>query len=130
MFVGLFYHREVKMGFEHDIPQEFSDEDRFPIYRQITLPKKSFLTLLIGIGLTYVLYRLTSAIHLSVAGIVVGFVLTIVAVVLTLFPLPEEEYIKGGGLTLDLILLRRMVRRRSRLVYAKGISNMSVKSKN
>lgn len=113
-------------GFTHEIPQEFSDEDRWIIGR-VSLSRKSFLVLLAGGGLTYGMFKLFSIIGIPVFGVVFGVVLTIVAVFLTIFPIPETDYIKGGGLTLDVILLRRLVRRRNRIVYVKGIRNASKK---
>lgn len=109
-------------GFTHEIPQEFTDEDRWIIGR-FSLSKKSFAMLLGGGGLTFGLYKLFSLFHIPVVGVVLGVILTITVVFLTIFPIPESDYIKGGGLTLDVILLRRYVRRRNRIVYIKGIRN-------
>lgn len=115
-------------GFTHEIPQEFSDEDRWIIGR-ISLSRKSFIVLLAGGGMTYGMYKFFSLIDIPVLGVVLGVLLTIVAVFLTIFPIPETDYIKGGGLTLDDILLRRFVRRRNRIVYVKGIREVSKKKK-
>lgn len=113
-------------SFRHDVPQEFSDEDRWQIWR-ISLPRKSFVMLLAGGGVTYLLFKGFALLHLAVFGVVLGLVLTLMVVFLTLIPIPESDYIKGGGLTLDIILIRRMVRRRNRVVYVKGIADNSKK---
>lgn len=115
-------------GFTHEIPQEFSDEDRWVIGR-FSLSRKSFIVLLAGGGLTYGMYKLFSMVGIPVVGVVLGALFSIVAVFLTIFPIPETDYIKGGGLALDDILLRRFVRRRSRIVYVKGIRNVLKKEK-
>lgn len=109
-------------SFQQDIPQEFSDEDRWQLGR-FSFSKKSFIVLLSGFGVTYMLFKIMSFIHASTVGVILGITLTVIAVFLSMFPMPESDYIKGGGLTLDIILLRKLVRRRNRIVYTKGISN-------
>lgn len=108
-------------SFRHDIPQEFSDEDRWQVWR-FSLSKKSFITLLIGGGVTYGLFKLTAMIHVPILGVIMGILLTAAAVALTIIPIPSSEFIKGGGYTLDIILIRKLVRKKKRFVYVRGLS--------
>lgn len=115
-------------SFRHDIPQEFSNEDRWQVWL-ISFSRKSFIALLAGGGVTYILFKITAACHVPIVGIILGLLLTVVVVFLTMMPIPESDYIKGGGLTLDIIFLRRLIRKRSRIVYVKGIRDYSGKRK-
>lgn len=118
----------MAMGFTHDIPQEFSDEDRWVIGR-VSLSRKSLIVLVAGCGVTYLLFKVTSVIHIPIFGVVLGLLFTVTAVFLTIFPIPESDYLKGGGMTLDTIIIRRLIRYSNRIVYAKGISDLSNKKR-
>lgn len=107
--------------FLHEVPQEFTNEERWNI-GAISLSRKSFIVFLVGLGVTYWLFKIGVVLRIPIVTVVIGALLTIVAVFITIFPVPESDYMKGGGLTLDIILFRRLVRRLNRVVYIKGIS--------
>jgi hypothetical protein len=108
-------------NYTHSIPQEFSDEDRWDIGR-FSLSRKSLITLLVGLAGTFLLMKLCSLFHLSIVGVIAGLLLTAVTVACTIIPVPLSDYLKGGGLTMDVIFFRRFLRKRksAQAIYIKG----------
>lgn len=102
------------------IPLEFSDEDKYFKY----FTKKNILALLLSGIVCYCIAKLSAALlGTMLPGLIVGLLMVLVIVGVTMLPIPETEYMKGAGLTLDVIIIRRIIRRTSRVIYIKGYSN-------
>lgn len=101
----------------HAIPSEFSDEDKWFKY----FTKKMLAFILPGVVLTFLLFKLLSPYGQGIAGVVIGLTITAVLGAISAIPMPESEYIKGGGLTLDILIARRYIRLKEAVIYAKGI---------
>lgn len=106
------------MGLTHDIPAEFTSEGRWFRY----LSNKGMTAVLIGCAFTAALHRIAAIFHAGMAGIIAGVLFTGALGFFTMFPLPEQDYLRGGGITLDIIILRRIIRRMNRRIYVKGIA--------
>lgn len=100
----------------YDIPSEFSDEDRwFKIFT-----KKQAIMIAAAAGVMVMLEKIFDKFGLAFVGIILGAILIIVTAVIVMFRIPEMNYLRGGGQTLDIILFKRLVRKRNRYIYVKG----------
>lgn len=52
-------------------------------------------------------------------GTAIGGILTIIRVVLSMIPISSTEYMKGGGLTVDKWIFRRIHHKKNRCIYIK-----------
>lgn len=104
------------MGLRHQIPSEFTDEDRwFKFFTKTTMKY-----LIAGLVITYLLFKLFGLIGFSLIGVTIGLVITIGLVFIASYPIPETQYIKGANLTIVRILKRRLIRYFNRCIYVKG----------
>lgn len=106
-------------AFRKSIPSEFTDEDRWR-FGPVSLSRTTFIVSLIGLGITCVLYKVLGLIGLPKVGILIGIVGTIIAAVLTSQTIPESDYLKGGGVTLIVMLKRLYIRKKNKVVYIRG----------
>jgi len=104
------------MPLRHDIPAEFTDEDRW--FKFFT--KKSLVYIAFGCFITFLLYRLFSNFGYALTGVAIGLFITAVLAFISMFELPGTAYLSGGGLTLDILLKRLYIRKRSKVIYIKG----------
>lgn len=98
------------------IPSEFSDEDKWFKY----FTKKTLGCTLVSGMLMVLLGNLTLLFGSRAPGLILGSIIVIFVLFITNFKIPETEYLKGAGLTIDVILIRRYLRRRAKCIYVKG----------
>ena len=102
--------------FTHEIPDEISRSDERWLK---VFTKKSLIASLIAGALGYFLGRMLSfGNNLISIGITIFFIL--ITFGLTTIKIPEGYYLRGQGLTLDVILLRIFLRRRQKIIYVKN----------
>lgn len=103
--------------FYNEVPEEFSKEDdkwlRF-------FPPKSFGVLVGTLVFTFILIKLFGVMHLSWLGGLIGFLITATFTGLTMIPVGPDNYLKGAGQKLDIIMIRKIVRKLNRCIYVKG----------
>lgn len=107
-------------SFSHILPQEFTDVRRWHIKGTLSISHKSAGYLVFGIMILVMLYNVTSLFGLGIVGIILGVIVCALLLFISSFPKPEEDYLRGGGLTLDVILLRVIIRKLNRVIYIKG----------
>ena len=108
------------MGFTHEIPSEFENEERWLKY----LTLKSLICCLAAFGIGVLLSKLSSFLFsTSVPGIILGVILVLAAYVITMLKLPDEDYMKGGGLVIEKYLINRFCHKRSSCIYMLGYGN-------
>lgn len=100
----------------YDIPEEFSDEDRW--FKFFT--KKQAIMIVAAIGIMVMLVKIFDGAGLAFIGVIFGGLLVIAITVIAMLKLPETNYLRGGGQTLDVILFKRFIRKRNRRIYVKG----------
>lgn len=104
------------MKMVHSIPSEFTDEDKwFKFFK-----KRNLVVIAAGLGVTGFFFKIATPFGLGVPLGLFGIVVTVIATIITMIPLPETNYLKGGGQTLDVILLRRYIRKKNKKIYIKG----------
>ena len=57
-----------------------------------------------------------------IPAIIMGGLFVVLVTGCTMLPYPDTEYLKGGGMTFDVLLIRRIIRRSSKKLYVKGYS--------
>lgn len=107
------------MGLRHEIPSEFTDEDRWFKY----FTKKTLAFIMVGCVITCLLFKLCSFFGGAIIGVVLGLVITVALGAVSMIPVPENQFLRGGGLTYDVIIIRRFIRRKNKVVYVKGYEN-------
>ncbi len=100
----------------HAIPAEFTDEDKW--FKFFT--KKTLAFMLPGIFIMVVLFRILALFGQGMAGIIIGLVITAALAAVSAIPKPGDDYLRGGGITFDILILRRIIRAKNRVVYVKG----------
>lgn len=104
------------MTLRHEIPSEFTDEDRWFKY----FTKKTLAFIMAGCLIMVFLYKVFALFGGALIGVVLGIVITIALAAISMIPVPENQFLRGGGLTLDVIIIRRFIRKGKRVIYVKG----------
>lgn len=104
------------MSLVHEIPQEFTDEDKWFVF----FTKKNLAFALPGVIITFINFKVFGFFGKSLVGVVIGLIITAILVAISKVPMPESEYLKGGGLTFDQLLVRRYIRKKNKKIYVKG----------
>lgn len=104
------------MRMVYHIPSEFTDEDKwFRIFY-----KKNLLVMICGLGFTGVIAKAGALFGMQLPMIIFGLIVTAVITGITMLPVPETQYLKGGGQTLDIILIRMFIRKKNSVLYVRG----------
>lgn len=105
------------MSMRHYVPGDFSNETKWLKF----FGNKQILLVAIGVAITYACYKgSTFLFGQGFVGIVFGLIIALIIVAPAMIPVPQTDYIKGGGVTWDVIFIRKMIRKRSRVIYVKG----------
>lgn len=106
------------MKMVHNIPLEFKDEDKW--FRFFS--KKNLIVIIICEGVIGILFKLIQVMNISVGipFIIVGEGITVILTALTMIPIGETMYLKGGGQTISTVLAKRIYRRARQVIYVKG----------
>ena len=96
-------------------PSEFSDENVwFRFFR-----KRNLVVMLPCLFFTFVLWKFLAIFGFQIIGIIIGGILTVFLTALTMIPAPYD-FLKGGSLTLDIIILRKRIRKKNAVIYVRG----------
>ena len=99
----------------HEVPSEFKDEERWLRF----FPKRSLLILAVLSTFTVILAKILSLFNLMMLGLAIGGIITVVCVALSMIPIATTEYMRGGGLTVDKWILRKLYHKKRRYIYIK-----------
>ena len=58
-----------------------------------------------------------------IPGIVLGVILLLATYTITTFKFSSDDYLKGGGLSLDIYLINRIYRKQNTCLYMLGYGN-------
>ena len=100
----------------YDIPPEFTDEEKWLKFFSTKQAKVFLATGMITVALS----KICGIFGNAAVGAVTGIFFMTVCLVLVSIPIPVENYLKGGGLTLDIVLARRYMRWRNKGIYVLG----------
>lgn len=87
-------------------PKEFKDEDIW--FRWFT--KKQFLYMGISAGLAFLVFSTLQAFKLTLIGAMIAVILLFAGFVIPRFDMPADKYIIGGGMPLEHIIIRILVK--------------------
>lgn len=99
----------------HEVPSEFKDEEKWLVF----FSKRTLIIGVIMVLITLVLSKITGLFHATWLGLSIGLICTVAFVVTSMIMIPNTEYMRGGGLTVDKLLFRRFCHKRSMGVYIK-----------
>jgi len=99
----------------HEVPGEFKDEERWLKF----FPTRSVLILAVMGTSTIIFAKILSLFNLMILGLVIGGIITAVSVVLSMIPISTTEYMRGGGLTVDKWIFRKIHQKKNKVVYIK-----------
>lgn len=104
------------MKLRYEIPQGFSDEIKW--FKFFSMRS---LIVLIAVSTPGVfLIRLVSGLGITLYMIVFWVILAGVVTSLTMFRIPSSSWLTGGGEYIDQVLIKRLIRRKTRCLYIKG----------
>ena len=87
----------------YEIPGEFSDEDRwFKFFN-----KRQALMIGVSIIFAILVIKGMTSIGLLPVGVIIGIFAVVFVSVSVMVKIPEMEYLRGGGQTLDVYLIKR-----------------------
>lgn len=109
-----------KMKTKFEIPQGFSDEIRYFRF----FPLRSLIILLATAAPGFLVVKLCGYFGFSLQAIIIWIFIEAVIVGSTIIPKPRERWKDGGGVTYDRLLVRKLIRRRSRCLYIKGYNQL------
>lgn len=102
--------------FSFEVPSEFLDEER---WLNIFSTKQGIIAA-ISLLLVGGILRLFMAIGFLLVGILLALPIILFVAVLIFVPISEEQYLKGGGMMLDQLLYRLVLRRYYGCLYVKN----------
>lgn len=104
-------------GMRHNVPGEFNSETKW--FRFFSNKQLAFLV--VALFVLYLCYKVSvNFTGRGFFGVLVGLIIGAVIVAPSMIPIPQTEFLKGGGLTIDIILIRRWIRKRKKCIYVKG----------
>lgn len=92
-------------------PDEFKSEEIWLGF----LPRKAFIIALVFLALAMLLFK-----AVGIVGFLIVLVVGAVVVALTMIHVSDEKYLKGAGLTLDTVLIRKYIRKKNKKILVKG----------
>lgn len=98
------------------VPGEFTDEDKWFRF----FYKKNLVVLVIGLFFAWFLWKAMSWLDLGVVGIAVGLAVAAIMTGLTMLPVPDLGNMRGAGQTLDLLLIKKWIRKKNHMIYVRG----------
>lgn len=115
------FNQEVfLLNFTHAIMSEFQDDERWAVI----FTRKSFICCLGAFGVSVLLTKLTEGLFFTmIPGIVLGVILLLATYTITTFKFSSDDYLKGGGLSLDIYLINRIYRKQNTCLYMLGYGN-------
>lgn len=109
------------MGYgDHNVPSPLRDEDRW--YK---LTKRQWAILLpaalVALGIGFLMYK----IHLLPVGIAIGVLLVVGAGFVAFMELPDDKFMYGTGVKLEILLFRIIYRKLpgNKKIYTKNLDN-------
>lgn len=100
---------------KYQIPAEYKDEDRWWKFT-----KRQLVYVAIGLALDYFFFKMLSPLGLDIVWIPIDVVISLVIGCIALIPIPKTSYLHGGGMMLEAVILRIIMRRFSRILYTKN----------
>lgn len=111
------------MNFVFEIPLEFKDEDKwFKFFNKSNLLVLACCEGVVGMGFKTMQFF---GLHGQIPYLVVGEVVTAILTALTMIPISESMYLKGGGQTVATILIKKTYRKMNKVLYVKGYGKSS-----
>ncbi len=92
---------------QYRVPDELKDEDlwfRFFTKRQLAIFIAVFL-------IDWGILKITGLMHLNVVGVLVSIGLLVITGILVFFKMPANRYLLGGGIGLDKLLARILIKK-------------------
>lgn len=103
--------------------KELQDEDKWG-YKWLRFTKTELIWIFSAACIGYFVYHISKLIHLELIGIFFGIGLVLVATYIAKVTVSESQYLRGGGYPLRKIVIIRMQRRFSRMIYAKNYDKL------
>lgn len=101
----------------YELLDEFKDEEKW----LKVFSTKAFICEIVAFMYSFAMFKLITALTgLTALGIANGVLVMITVYVVTSVHLPQTWILKGAGLTLDIILIRRYIRFKNRVLYIKN----------
>ena len=101
----------------HEIPDELNhNEERW----MKIFSKRSFVACLCMATIAFLNYKFLAFLGIGILGIIIGIVLVLLVYIVTSIHIPETWTVTGAGLTLDVYILRYLIRRNNQVIYVKG----------
>lgn len=97
-------------------PPEFTDDDKW--FRYFT--KKNLYVLVPGLFISAILAKYFVSFGLGIPVFIIVAGITVILTAFTMIPMPGRTYINGGSLTIDVILVRRYIRKKNACLYVRG----------
>lgn len=101
----------------HNVPGEFNSETKW--LRMFSTKQLGFLGA--SCLITALCYKASMAlVKAGFPGVMTGLVIGVCIMLPVMLRLPDTEFLKGGGLYISTLLVRRWIRKRNRRLYVKG----------
>lgn len=104
-------------GFTHENPGGVLTNQERWLY---IFTRKSFLATLIAVVFSFGLFRLMAGFGLTIPGLIIGVFIVLMVYLITTLKVPEGYLLYGQGLTIDIILLRILLRKSNKIIYVKN----------
>lgn len=101
---------------KYDVPSEFSDDE---LWLKI-FHKHQLIIACVMFAITIFLFKFLSLFGMKWVGLIVGLIATFIVTGSTFIFVPEQDYLKGANLSMDIIILRKLLRKWNARIYVKG----------
>jgi hypothetical protein len=100
---------------KYQIPAEYKDEDRWWKFT-----KRQLVYVIIGLMIDYFFFKIFQPMGLSVVWIFLDVVVSLFFGIIAMVPIPQSSYLHGGGMMLEAVILRMLMRKFNRVLYTKN----------
>lgn len=100
---------------KYQIPAEYKDEDRWWKFT-----KRQLVYVIIGLMIDYFFFKIFQPMGLSVVWIFLDVVVSLFFGIIAMVPIPQSRYLHGGGMMLEAVILRMLMRKFNRVLYTKN----------
>lgn len=103
----------------HELPSGFKDEEKWLKF----FSKRTFKILGVTFGTAVILYNFFKLFGVAYIGAIIGGILIVTFVAPSMIPLPADDYMKGGGQTVDRWVFKVLYHKIKMAVYVKYYSS-------
>lgn len=100
---------------KYRIPAEYKDEDKWWKFT-----KRQIVYIAIALAIDWLMYKIFQPMGLTVVWLVIDAIVSVLFLLIAMVQIPTSQYLYGGGMMLEAVVLRVIMRKFHRVLYTKN----------